>query len=393
MPQSPLALQFVIVGNPENRRVTLFQDALARQGLAPARIVRWLDVATRGSGEDVLAAIPREPAIVRIDSFGEDFDVERALLVRGHDDAAAAGAWSVPPKDAEATTFDLGRIFAPRQQHFGFLRALADLERDLRARPELRVLSAPSSIARLFDKSACATAFAAAGIPIATPLPVVRDPAALRDAMEARDVREVYVKLTCGSSASCLALYAYDPRRKREASLFTSMEIDGRSLYNSLRPRRYLDRGAIERLLGFLLREGSHVETALPKARVRGRWFDTRMLVVGGGPKPEVAFTIVRTSAHPITNLHLGGTRGTLEELAHAVGEEAIARAHAVCADVHAIHEAFQIGVDVMFTPEGAPFVLEANAFGDLFPNLTRDGLPVYDWQIQRLLGAATEVR
>ena len=30
--------------------------------------------------------------------------------------------------------------------------------------------------------------------------------------------------------------------------------------------------------------------------------------------------------------------------------------------------------------------VLEANAFGDLLPNLTRDGLSVYEWQVRQAL-------
>ncbi|MEO8840735.1 MAG: hypothetical protein ABI591_25130 [Kofleriaceae bacterium] len=34
-----------------------------------------------------------------------------------------------------------------------------------------------------------------------------------------------------------------------------------------------------------------------------------------------------------------------------------------------------------------APCVIEGNAFGDLLPNLERDGLDVYGWQIHRLLG------
>jgi hypothetical protein len=32
--------------------------------------------------------------------------------------------------------------------------------------------------------------------------------------------------------------------------------------------------------------------------------------------------------------------------------------------------------------------VIEGNAFGDLLPNLTRDGLDVYGWQIRRCLVA-----
>ena len=38
-----------------------------------------------------------------------------------------------------------------------------------------------------------------------------------------------------------------------------------------------------------------------------------------------------------------------------------------------------------MFEPSGAHRVLEANAFGDLLPNLERDGLGVYAWQVRAL--------
>jgi hypothetical protein len=36
--------------------------------------------------------------------------------------------------------------------------------------------------------------------------------------------------------------------------------------------------------------------------------------------------------------------------------------------------------------------VIEGNAFGDLLPNLWRDGLDVYGWQIRRCLEGAGAV-
>jgi len=374
---------FVIIGNPDNRRVRLFQDALARQRQAPARVIRWLDVAAERAAEDVIAALPEAPAIVRIDSFGEDFEVDRAFLVRGFEDAVALGAWAVPPEEVREVGYDRGRIFAPRQQHCGFLRVLGELDRALAKRPWLRVLSAPKSIERLFDKRACAVSFADAGVPIPAPLDGVTSPDTLRARMADARTTRVFVKLSCGSSASCLALYEWDPARPREAWLFTSMEIDGQHLYNSLRPRRYRDAASIERLLAFLLREGSHVEAHVPKARAGGKFFDTRMLVVKG----EVAFTVMRKSQHPVTNLHLGGTRGTLDELQALVAPAALAAAHESCRKVFAAHECHHLGIDVMFTADlEGHRVLEANAFGDLLPNLERDGLDVYEWQIAKAL-------
>jgi hypothetical protein len=365
----------------------MFQDALARQGQPPARVLRWLDLARDTAAvEEAFAAIPDEPALVRIDSFGEDFDVERQLLRRGAADIQRhERAWAMRPADIDELVFDRGRIVAPRQQHLGFLRVLGDVERVLAARPSLRVLSAPKSIERLFDKRACAVSFTAAEVPIPQPLLCddVTTPEALRRRMRDAGMSRVFVKLSCGSSASCLALYDYHPSRRRDAWLFTSMEIDGERLYNSLRPRRYVDPRSIDRLLQFLLNEGSHVEEHVPKARLGPFFFDTRMLTVAG----EVAFTVVRRSQHPITNLHLGGTRGTLEELERTVPAEVLRAAHESCRRVSAAHDCLHVGVDVMFTASlDGHRVLEANAFGDLFPNLERDGLSVYEWEIRAAL-------
>ncbi len=371
-----MALPFVVVGNPENRRVSLYQEALARQGHAPARVLRWLDLAR---GEDVVASVPEGPAIFRIDSFGEDFEVTRELLRRGEHDARAAGVEVLSAGEIAELTYDRGRILAPRQEHLGFLRVLADLERALKARPDLRVAPSPRSIAQLFDKRACARAFEEAGVPIARPLPEVTTPDALRAVMQEASMPRVFVKLTCGSSASCLALYDRDPQHPDRGGLFTSMEVDGERLYNSLRPRRYRDPATIDRLLSYLLREGSHVEEHVPKARLDGKYFDTRMLVIAG----EVVFTVVRKSPHPITNLHLGGLRGTTEELEALVPPPVLRAAKESAARVFAAHECLHLGVDVMFTAAlDGHRVLEANAFGDLLPNLAAGGRSVYEWEV-----------
>ncbi len=377
--------RFVILGNPENRRVSLFQAALDRRGLGPARVLRWLDLLEVGAVERAFAALPEEPSFVRIDSFGEDFEVERGLLLRGEDDARALGAWTARADEVRRLTFDRGRIFAPRQAQCGFLRVLREIERALALRPWLHALPGPRSIEDLFDKRACAQTFSKVGVPFPMPLGGASSPGSLRERMAETGTSRVFVKLTCGSSASCLALYDYDPARPEDAWLFTSMEIDGDNLYNSLRPRRYHDRAAIDRLLAFLFREGSHVEAHVLKARLGKRFFDTRMLVVDG----EVAFTVVRKSPHPVTNLHLGGTRGTLAELESTIPADVLAAAHESCRRVFAAHECLHLGIDVMFTADlQGHRILEANAFGDLLPNLVRDGHDVWDWELRSILAA-----
>lgn len=394
---------FLILGNPENRRVTMFEEALARQGQRRARVLRWIDLAAGPERVEALFdELPEEPHLVRIDSFGEDFAVEVALLLRGwerlrRDPKSGERAVTVPPDEARSTPNDHGRIWAPRQAHLGFLEVLDDVRRALENRPWLEVLNEPASIARLFDKRACAETFAAASVPIAKPLPgaaSIRTPEELRAQMMEHGMHRVFVKLTSGSSASCLALYAFD--QQRPTWLFTSMEIDGDRLYNSLRPRRYRDPRSIDRVLSFLLDEGSHIEEEVPKARLGDRWFDTRMVTVRRpravtADDADVAFTVVRTSPHPVTNLHLGGTRGSLDELTQTLPSDVLARAHESCRRVFAAHRCLHLGVDVMFTADLADHrVLEANAFGDLLPNLERDGLSVHEWEIRAALAGSS---
>jgi hypothetical protein len=57
------------------------------------------------------------------------------------------------------------------------------------------------------------------------------------------------------------------------------------------------------------------------------------------------------------------------------------------CRRVHAAHQCLHVGVDLMYEAGYTGHrVLEANAFGDLLPNLRRDGLSVYEWEIREAL-------
>ena len=57
------------------------------------------------------------------------------------------------------------------------------------------------------------------------------------------------------------------------------------------------------------------------------------------------------------------------------------------CRQVSRCHRSFQVGVDLMYEARFKGHrILEANAFGDLLPNLRREGLCVYGWQIRQAL-------
>ncbi len=364
----------IVIGNPANRRVTMFQEALVAQGHKPARVVAWIDLCEPGAPAEMLAGYD----LVRIDSAGEDSEVERAMILRGEAAARAEGVSVVTAKKLAMIPDAVGRILYPRQHHLGFLAVLAEIEA---ATTKARVVPPVPAIRELFDKRAASERWRGLGIPMPEALPPVRHPDELRVMMVEHDWPSVYVKLTSGSSASCLAIFTH---REDGEEVTTTIEDTGRARFNTRKLQHLTTPEAIDRTLGFILAEGAQVERAIPKAQVGGRYFDLRVLAIDG----EAAFTVMRTAPHPITNLHLGGTRGDVAELRTLISATAWDAAMASAVAVQQATGAFHVGVDLMFEPDLEHHrVIEGNAFGDLLPNLEREGLDVYGWQIKRLLG------
>lgn len=357
---------FLLIGNPENRRIQGFVEALRRAGAPEPTVLAHVDLLDEPTR---LERLPDTPRFVRLESVGENAEVERRLLDLGAD---APGA---PPTPLARH----GAVRAPRRHHVGFLRYLARLDAVFSARPAWRVLTPVPAIVRLFDKAALWRQHADAGLPVPEALwPPPAGVDELRDRLRSEGWRSAYVKLTCGSSASGLALFTVDPA---ERVMTTLVRREG-GWFNSLRVRRVVGRADIDEVLGFVLSEGAHVERAVPKARLDGAVFDLRVLVVDGAP----AFTVVRQSRHPITNLHLGGWRGDLAALERAAPPEVLDAVHGSCLRAAELQGCFHLGVDVLVEPRFRGHrLLEANAFGDLIPNLSYDGRDVYAHQIWRL--------
>jgi hypothetical protein len=353
---------FVILGNPENRRVTLFAAALESRGFAPPIVVSWLDWLR---DPRVLERLALDECWLRIDSAGESFEVDRELLRLG----------GFRGRIVE----DRGRILAPRQAHLGFERALKRLAAFLARRPGWRVLNPIDDILELFDKRRTSARFAAAGVPVPESLGEIQSLRELDARMESQHIRQVFVKLSSGSSASCLGMYR---RAGTHRAFFTTIEQAPTGWYNTLRVRNVLDARDVRALVGFVLKEGAQVERAVPKAKLDGAYFDLRVLCVAREP----AFIVVRQNRHPITNLHLGGWRGDLKALKKLVPRVAWESAMQSCRQVASLYGGLHLGIDLMFEPGFERHrIIEANAFGDLLPNLKRRGLDVWEHELTKL--------
>ncbi|MER0423928.1 STM4014 family protein [Streptomyces microflavus] len=373
-PGGAAAPRFAVVGNPENRRVAFFQEALRAVGPAPARVVSWLQVLR---GEAVF-----EPGeTVRIDSPGENSEVER--LLRGVDDPT--------------------RVEGSARWYAGFLSAVGEVSRAASA-AGAEVLTSPGDIAALFDKRLCHALLEDAGVPVpASPTSGpraarVRDWSDVRALMREHRMPRAFVKLAHGSSASgVLAVETAGPGRVR-ASTSVERDAEGR-LFNSLRVRRYTTEREVGAIVDALAPDGLHIERWLPKASQRGRAADLRIVVVGG----RATHAVVRTSLSPMTNLHLGGARGDLDEVRAAVSavggcwREALAMCERAAA---CFPGTLCVGVDLLPAAGWRRFAVgEVNAFGDLLPGLTglpgsgAEGLDTYAAQVAAVLDRARNHR
>ncbi|MFI6345386.1 STM4014 family protein [Streptomyces sp. NPDC050560] len=355
------ARRFTVVGNPENRRVALFADAVRAAGLPAPRVVPWLTV-LRDGGADFG---PGET--VRLESPGENAEVDR--IWRGLDDPT--------------------RVEGGARWYAGLNAAVRTLRGGVR-------LDDPGELAVLFDKRLCHRVLADANVPVpdsptsgATTAVTGWD--GLRALMRAHGLPRVFVKPAHGSSAA--GVLALETAGGGRTQATTSVEsADGR-LYNSLRVRRLTRERDIAALVDALAPDHLHVERWLPKASLGSHPADLRIVVVAG----RATHAVARTGRHPMTNLHLGGARGDLAAVVEAAGPRwpealRVAERAAAC-----FPGTLCVGVDVLPATGWRHFAVgEVNAFGDLLPRLTglpgsgAEGLDTYGAQVAALTAPHT---
>ncbi|MEV1067936.1 STM4014 family protein [Streptomyces sp. NPDC050263] len=354
-------VRFAVVGNPENRRVALFRDAVRAAGLPDPRLVPWTTV-LRDAGADFAA-----DELVRIDSPGENTEVDR--LLRGPGDPT--------------------RVEGSARWYAGFTAAVSGLRGGVR-------LDDPGELAVLFDKRKCHAVLDAAGVPV--PVSPTSGPAGarvrgwddVRALMREHGMHRLFVKPAHGSSASgVLAVEAGGGRIR----VTTSVELapDG-CLYNSLKVRRYESEADVAAIVDALAPDGLHLERWLPKASQEGRAADLRVVVVAG----RATHAVVRTSRSPMTNLHLGGRRGDLDDVRRSFETAGVRWADVlgVCERAAACFpRTLCVGVDLLPAVGWRRVAIgEVNAFGDLLPRLTglpdsgAEGLDTYAAQVAAVL-------
>lgn len=353
--------RFTVVGNPGNRRVTMFAAAVRAFRLPEPHVAPWADVL---SGRVELAA----GSLVRIDSPGEDIRVDR--LLRGRPD--------VDPRRVEG-----GAVW---------YRNFTDALREIASQPDVRLLSDPDDIAVMFDKRRCHLRLREAGVAVPPALGEPASYAELRAAMTEPGWSRVFVKPAHGSSAS--GVVALETCGGQVRATTSAEMVTGPRLYNSLKIRTYTDEREVAALIDVLCADHLHVERWLPKAGLDGRTIDLRVVVIDG----RATHAVVRASRTPLTNLHLGNARGDLDEVQCRLGDEGWHRILNTCEQAAAVFgRSLMVGVDVLIGVGWQRHaVCEVNAFGDLLPGLTgfagggAEHLDTYATQVRAALARTT---
>lgn len=374
--------EFVIIGNPGNRRVKLFQEALARVGHPPALLVRWIDLL---NGTVDLREMLAPGSILRIESPGQNFEVTKALLVAGAEVCNEFPDYPRLPLDAIADLqFDKGRILWPRQWFVGFRRVLLKLDLQLRQIAEHRLMQGVGGILKMFDKPYCHDFLqkSSINVPLALgALDGIRSFAELSERLRANHWRRVFIKLAHGSSASGVVAYETNGRRHRATTTVEMVQKNGQCLlYNSRRLFVYEDVHDIERLVNALSMHRIHVEQWIPKAGINGKTFDLRVVTIAG----RTRHVVVRLSRGPMTNLHLLNDRDTADAVRQRMGESAWHEAMTTCQRVAACFpDSLYCGIDLLIAVGFQRHaVAEVNAFGDLLPGAMSDGVDTYNAEI-----------
>jgi glutathione synthase/RimK-type ligase-like ATP-grasp enzyme len=384
-------LDFVLIANPETRRVQLFQQALERCGVPPARSICYADLL---AGRCDLAEFDSPDTIFRFDAPERSFEVDRGFIAAGAELEPEGRHQRISASDAAQLPEDLGRIWYQHQWYLGWRQCLKTWTANIQG----RILNHPDDIIIMFDKVLCQQILAAAGIPVPPMLfdnnnrqSKIQNPKSkISQLMDDRKIDRVFIKLAHGSSAS--GVVAYERRNGFERAITTvERVVEGGELrfYNSRLIRQYRDGDAIADIINFLAPESIQVETWLPKARLEGREFDVRVVVIGG----KACQSVIRVGNSPMTNLHLGNDRREIADLPPGLSREVWAEMLATCERAAACFpNTFYCGIDLLVAPNLKDhYILEMNAFGDLLQGITWEGEDTYTTEVRMLLTADRE--
>ncbi len=368
--------KIIIIGNPENRRVKLFQKALFQKGYSSAQVLSYESYLQKKDLSNILT----KNSIIRIESPGENFQVTKKIIKLG---AKTAGEQN--QKKIKALTEDYGKIQYPKYWFLGYQKLLKKIKLEINQfkknypNAEISFMNDPQEIITMFDKKACHDLCKNSEIQVPKSLKKVESYLEFKEAIYQKKMKRVFIKLNTSSSAS--GIVAYETNGKQE-QIKTTIEVIKRGknifYYNSLKVRKYTDPKLIENLLNWLINEEVHIEQWIPKYKIEDQVLDVRVMVIN----KKVMQKVVRLSKKPFTNLHLNNKRGLQSLLSQKIWQKI-----KNCAEktMKLFPHSLYAGLDILIARNEKIYLLEVNAFGDLLPGILYNGMSTYEAEIEFL--------
>ena len=232
--------QVILLGTPGTKR-TVYLEKAARSLDVPIKLLDW-----------------------------KEGDWRRLLA-----DRQTRGPWEMllkidPPVWDSCCLEDLDRLARNYEKD---LKALAGLEK------EVVFFNNPLDMARLLDKRQCKRDLEGSGIPVTRLLgEEIRDTEHLLEAMERKNMSQVFLKPVRGSGAAGAAAFRYQKKTGHMVLYTCGMEDPNTGrLVNTKRLRRFTDRDQVLSLLDRLLQLDCIIERWYPKAQHQGYSYDLRV--------------------------------------------------------------------------------------------------------------------
>ena len=363
----------VSLGPVSGPRHASFAAACERFGM-PVRTIGWNAFLADPA---ILDSALHPGAYLRFDTPDQDIASIAALYCAGEATALEKGIETLPQgSEARLAQGDIG---SPAQLAFG-LAAAVDVASRIAQRHGAHVSTNAEEVACSFDKTATLQRLREAGVPIPRYMLPFTSFETLAHVMEAIPRPRLFVKLRYGSAAAGMIALA---RHGNQWRAITTAEPYADGIRATRNLRRLDSFAQIAQLIDRLSPLGLHAETWLPKIGIDGRVADVRLVMLADG----TIFPVLRTSRHPMTNLHLGGTRGPVEPLIRRIGadhwEAILASARKAARCFPASHV---LGIDVAILADGRSHaLLEVNVFGDFVKEVTVGGLTPHEAQVSQI--------
>lgn len=392
---------WIVVGNPDSSRVCGFSRVLKQTSDLDCTVLSYADFLYKP--QQIQAGLLQQlqnaarfyracsnrkidTLLVRIEAPGESTELLNALISRGTKQSMMSQRPGDVPVCDHGEFNGLDYWFAGYKQ---LLRQIANLIKQVGKSTGLPVnfMNSVSDILAMLDKYKCQQGLRQAGIRVPRLLGLVTDSSHLFSIMRGHACYRVFGKPRYGSSASGLFALEMHPSRTR-FKMTTTVELENNGgqyrLFNSLKIKTYTDEPTIRKIVDRLCEDDFYIEQWIPKPRFNDHTYDLRAVLVA----QKQCQYIVRTSRSPMTNMHLGNAKQTIDAVSLSSKQRA-ALDETMINVAKCFPEAGYMGVDVII-PSGSsrPVVLEVNAFGDHVNGFSNTGDRIYREEIVSMQAA-----